>query len=69
MNGQQAGDPAKLARALVALVESDEPPLRWVAGEDAVEQIEEKARLLLAQVDAHRELSTSLAHDDARVTA
>jgi hypothetical protein len=28
-----------------------------------------KARLLLAQVDAHRELSTSLAHDDARVAA
>jgi NAD(P)-dependent dehydrogenase (short-subunit alcohol dehydrogenase family) len=69
MNGQQAGDPAKLAEALVALAGSDEPPLRWVAGEDAVAQVEEKARLLLAQVDAHRELSTSLAHDDARVGA
>jgi NAD(P)-dependent dehydrogenase (short-subunit alcohol dehydrogenase family) len=69
MNGQQAGDPAKLARALVQLADSDEPPLRWVAGEDAVEQVEQKARLLLAQVDAHRELSTSLAHDDARVVA
>src|SRR3954454_11424349 len=69
MNGQQAGDPAKLARALVELAASDEPPVRWVAGEDAVEQIEEKARLLLAQVDAHRELSSSLAHDDAGVAA
>ena len=69
MNGQQAGDPAKLARALVQLADSDEPPLRWVAGEDAVEQVEQKARLLLAQVDAHRELSTSLARDDARVVA
>jgi NAD(P)-dependent dehydrogenase (short-subunit alcohol dehydrogenase family) len=67
MNGQQAGDPAKLARALIELADSDQPPLRWVAGEDAVEGVEQKARLLLAQVDAHRELSTSLAHEDARV--
>ena len=69
MNGQQAGDPAKLARALVELADGDEPPLRWVAGDDAVEGVEQKARLLLAQVAAHRELSTNLAHDDARVAA
>jgi len=69
MNGTQAGDPAKLARALVQLADSTEPPLRWVAGEDVVEGVEDKARLLLAQVDAHRELSTSLAHEDARAAA
>jgi NAD(P)-dependent dehydrogenase (short-subunit alcohol dehydrogenase family) len=69
MNGRQAGDPAKLARALVELAERDDPPLRWVAGEDAVAAVDQKARLLLAQVDAHRELSTSLAHDDAAVAA
>jgi NAD(P)-dependent dehydrogenase (short-subunit alcohol dehydrogenase family) len=69
MNGQQAGDPAKLARALIELADSGEPPLRWVAGEDAVEGVEQKARLLIAQVDAHRELSINLAHDDARVAA
>jgi NAD(P)-dependent dehydrogenase (short-subunit alcohol dehydrogenase family) len=69
MNGTQAGDPAKLGRALVQLVDSDEPPLRWVAGEDVVGGVESKARLLLAQVDAHRELSTSLDHDDAKVAA
>jgi NAD(P)-dependent dehydrogenase (short-subunit alcohol dehydrogenase family) len=69
MNGNQAGDPAKLARALVQLAGSDEPPLRWVAGEDAVARVEEKARLLLEQVEAHRELSVGLAHDDTRVVA
>ena len=69
MSGRQAGDPAKLARALIELADSDDPPLRWVAGEDAVEGVEQKARLLLAQVDAHRELSTDLAHDDAPVAA
>jgi NAD(P)-dependent dehydrogenase (short-subunit alcohol dehydrogenase family) len=69
MNGQQAGDPAKLARALVELADSAQPPLRWVAGADVVDGVEEKARLLLAQVDAHRELSTSLAHEDAKAAA
>jgi NAD(P)-dependent dehydrogenase (short-subunit alcohol dehydrogenase family) len=69
MNGKQAGDPAKLARALVELADSTAPPLRWAAGEDVVEGVEQKARLLLAQVDAHRELSRSLAHEDAKAAA
>jgi NAD(P)-dependent dehydrogenase (short-subunit alcohol dehydrogenase family) len=69
MNGAQAGDPAKLARALVQLADSAEPPLRWVAGEDVVEGVEDKARQLLEQVDAHRELSTSLAHQDTTAAA
>ena len=36
MNGLQGGDPAKLAKALIQLASQDEPPLRWVAGADAV---------------------------------
>jgi hypothetical protein len=31
--------------------------------------VEQKAQLLLAQVDAHRELSISLAHEDAKAVA
>lgn len=65
MDGQQGGDPAKLADALVHLAGQDEPPLRFVAGADAIGYVETKAKLLLAQADAHRELSSSLAHDDA----
>jgi NAD(P)-dependent dehydrogenase (short-subunit alcohol dehydrogenase family) len=65
MNGQQAGDPAKLATALVQLARQDEPPLRWVAGADAIATVEQKAKDLLAQADAYRELSSNLAHDDA----
>ena len=64
MSGRQGGDPAKLAKALVQLAAQDKPPLRWVAGADAVEAVEQKARTLLAQVDTYRELSSSLAHDD-----
>jgi hypothetical protein len=65
MNGQQGGDPAKLANALIQLVSSTEPPLRWAAGADAVGVLEQKATTLLEQADAHRELSSTLAHHDA----
>jgi NAD(P)-dependent dehydrogenase (short-subunit alcohol dehydrogenase family) len=69
MNGLQGGDPAKLARGLVQLAGSQEPPVRWVAGADAVAGVEQKVKDLLAQLDAHRELSSSLAHDDATANA
>jgi NAD(P)-dependent dehydrogenase (short-subunit alcohol dehydrogenase family) len=65
MNGLQGGDPARLANALVQLASQDDPPLRFVAGADAVEVVEKKAKDLLAQADAYRELSSSLAHDAA----
>src|SRR4051794_9121530 len=60
----QSGDAGRLG-----LADRDEPPLRWVAGEDAVAAGEQKARLLLTQVDTHRELSTDLSHDDAHSAA
>jgi NAD(P)-dependent dehydrogenase (short-subunit alcohol dehydrogenase family) len=63
MSGKQGGDPAKLAKALVAVVDEEQPPLRWVAGADAVETVEKKAKELLAQVDAYRDLSSSLGFD------
>ena len=65
MSGRQSNDPGKLARALVALVDSGQPPLRWVAGADALPTAEQKAQDLLAQIEAHRDLSASLTHDDA----
>ncbi|MFF8026130.1 SDR family NAD(P)-dependent oxidoreductase [Streptomyces sp. NPDC007896] len=65
MNGRQAGDPAKLAAALLKVAEQDEPPVRFVAGADAITAVEAKAKELLAQVEASRELGWDLAHDDA----
>jgi len=64
MNGRQAGDPAKLASALVQLASQDQPPLRFAAGADAIKTVEQKAKDLLAQAGAYRELSSHLAHDD-----
>src|ERR1700674_195708 len=65
MNGKQGGAPAKLANALVQLASQGHPPLRFAAGADAVSAVEKKANDLLAQVDAHRELSSKLALHDA----
>ena len=50
---------------LVRLAARDEPPLRFAAGADAVTTFENRAKLLLAQAHAHRELSSHLDHDDA----
>jgi NAD(P)-dependent dehydrogenase (short-subunit alcohol dehydrogenase family) len=66
MDGKQTGDPAKLADALVKLVALKEPPTRFAAGADAMQTFEAKAKTLLAQAHAHRELSSSLAVDVAR---
>ncbi len=63
MDGQQGGDPTKLADALIRLAALDEPPLRFAAGADAVGVFETRARELQDQVDAHRQLSGNLAHN------
>ena len=52
-------------KALVTIADEDPPPLRWVAGADAVATVEQKAHDLLAQVNAYRDLSSSLAVDEA----
>ena len=65
MNGKQSGDPAKLARALVTLLDSPQSPERWVAGADAVGMITQKADGLRQQASASPELSTALDHVEA----
>jgi NAD(P)-dependent dehydrogenase (short-subunit alcohol dehydrogenase family) len=62
-NGQQSGDPAKLAQALITIASQDPPPRRFIAGADAVATAEQVVADLRAQIDAERDLSTSLAFD------
>lgn len=62
-NGKQGGDPAKLARALITLAAQDALPRRFLAGADAVGAAEQKIAVLQQQIDAYRELSSSLAFD------
>jgi NAD(P)-dependent dehydrogenase (short-subunit alcohol dehydrogenase family) len=65
MNGQQAGDPGKLARALITIAGQEKPPRRFLAGADAIAVAEQKAKDLQEQASAFRDLSTSLAREDA----
>ena len=62
-NGQQSGDPAKLARAIIIIASQQPPPRRYIAGADAMAIAEQKVADLKAQIDANRDLSTSLDFD------
>jgi hypothetical protein len=59
-NGQ-SGDPAKLAKALITIANEGRPPLRFLAGADAVDTAEQVSSTLHAQANAYRELSGSMA--------
>jgi NAD(P)-dependent dehydrogenase (short-subunit alcohol dehydrogenase family) len=69
MNGKQAGDPTKLAQALLTIADLDQPPFRFIAGADAIVQAEEKLAERQQQIDAFRDLSSSLALDEAGTAA
>jgi NAD(P)-dependent dehydrogenase (short-subunit alcohol dehydrogenase family) len=59
-NGRQSGDPVKLARALLTIAGQEPPPRRFLAGADAIATAEQKIADLQTQIEAYRELSTSL---------
>ena len=65
-NGQQSGDPAKLAQALIMIAGQEPPPRRFIAGADAIAVAEQKVQDLQEQINAYRDLSTSLARDEAK---
>jgi NAD(P)-dependent dehydrogenase (short-subunit alcohol dehydrogenase family) len=62
-NGQQSGDPAKLAQALITIARQTTPPRRFIAGADAIGTAEQVIADLKSQIDAERNLSTSLGFD------
>jgi NAD(P)-dependent dehydrogenase (short-subunit alcohol dehydrogenase family) len=64
-HGQQAGDPAKLARALLTIAGQEPPPRRFLAGADAVATAEQKIADLRADIESNRPLSTSLGFTQA----
>jgi predicted protein tyrosine phosphatase len=66
MNGRQGGDPAKLAQALLTITDEAQPPFRFIAGADALAQAEEKLAERRQQIDARRDLSSSLALEEVQ---
>ena len=63
-DGQQAGDPDKLARALVRISNEQPPPRRFIAGSDVIALAERKIAELREDIESHRELSQSLTFTD-----
>jgi NAD(P)-dependent dehydrogenase (short-subunit alcohol dehydrogenase family) len=62
-NGQQSGDPAKLAQALLTIAAQEPPPRRFIAGADAIAGAEQKIAELKADIESNRTLSTSFAFE------
>ncbi|WP_434381388.1 oxidoreductase [Melittangium boletus] len=62
MDGRQAGDPRKLAQALLTLVAAGHPPLRFNAGADSVAMMEQTLTARREELGRWRGLSESLAH-------
>jgi NAD(P)-dependent dehydrogenase (short-subunit alcohol dehydrogenase family) len=58
-NHAQPGDPAKLARALLTLVDAGDPPLRMPFGSDAVRRIETKNAFVAQELARWRDLAVS----------
>ncbi|MDY7233197.1 SDR family NAD(P)-dependent oxidoreductase [Hyalangium rubrum] len=65
MNGEQAGDPAKAARAIVEVVAQpdNELPLRLPLGGDAVDLIRAKLAFIAADVDRTEAIARATAFD------
>lgn len=62
-SGNQPGDPAKAAQALLALVEDENPPVRLFLGEDALGVVEQKLAGMRAEMAAWDTLSRSTGFD------
>ena len=58
-NGSQRGDPARAAQALIAVVESEHPPLRLPLGTDALTRIRQHIQQQLNDLDRWESLSRS----------
>jgi NAD(P)-dependent dehydrogenase (short-subunit alcohol dehydrogenase family) len=58
-NGNQLGDPAKAAQALLALVAAPNPPVRLFLGEDALGLVRQKLGAMDAELTAWETLSRS----------
>jgi NAD(P)-dependent dehydrogenase (short-subunit alcohol dehydrogenase family) len=63
-NGLQPGDPAKAAEAILAALDSDDPPLRLVLGADAIGNIGRRLEAVRDELDTWRSLGEATAIDD-----
>jgi NAD(P)-dependent dehydrogenase (short-subunit alcohol dehydrogenase family) len=63
-DGRQAGDPNKAARAIMDVLDSDDPPLRLALGPDAVDAIRAKHQALSEELARWESLARSTTFDE-----
>ena len=63
MDGEQPGDPAKAAAAILAALDAPEPPLRLALGDDAVEAIRGELDRRRADLDGFESVSRAAVFD------
>lgn len=59
LNHQQPGNPAKLAKAMLALADAAQPPVRLPLGSDTLARIEAKNRSVTEEIATWRQLALS----------
>ena len=62
---KQPGGPAKAASAMLAVIESDAPPLRLALSPDAIKSIREKLAAVEKEASAWENVTLSTDRDDA----
>ena len=68
-SGEQPGDPDKAAQAMIKVVESDNPPMRLVLGEDALEATRKKMKSFQQELEEWKEVTLSTSFEDAKSTS
>jgi NAD(P)-dependent dehydrogenase (short-subunit alcohol dehydrogenase family) len=63
LSGNQPGDPAKAAHAILQLIAADKPPAHLLLGTDAVKFVSEKLTALQAEIEAWKTVSLSTDFD------
>lgn len=61
--GEEPGDPAKAAQAILMLVDAESPPLRLLLGVDALGYAEQEIAAMQADMNAWHDLTASIAVD------
>jgi NAD(P)-dependent dehydrogenase (short-subunit alcohol dehydrogenase family) len=59
VSGKQLGDPAKLAAAVLELIESDNPPPQLLLGSDALKHVSERIVRLQQEIEAWKPVTVS----------
>ncbi len=67
VDGKQAGNPVKAAQAMIAVVESPNPPLRLLLGPDAYEWANEKIAQLQRDFEAWKDVTLATDFDEVTV--